>query len=75
MASDVEELSEFLLSLNILFNQIQHVTKHQFDDQIYAEHCKNKLEDYLSIVVAMSVKVNSLSEPGIVQGELQKDVH
>lgn len=57
MASDVEELSEFLVSLNVLFNQIQHSLS--INDHICMEHQKNKLEDYLSIVIAMSVKVNS----------------
>ena len=66
MASDVEELSEFLASLDVLFNQIQQSLS--INDHICMEHLKNKLEDYLTIVIAMSVNVNSgLSE--VVQGQ------
>ena len=56
MASDVEEISEFLLSLNRLFNQIQHSLS--INDPICMEHYKNKLEDYSSIVVAICIKVD-----------------
>ena len=42
------------------------------------EHHRNKLEDYLSIVVAMSVKVNNLSEPEVNQAmpnQQEKGIH
>ena len=58
--ADVEELREFLQSLNLLFTQIQHSLSS--NDSVCMEHQRNKLADYLSIVVAMSVKVNTQSD-------------
>ena len=60
MASDVEELGDFLASLNKLFNQIQRSLS--IHDPICIEHYKNKLENYISIVVAISVAVNNTNQ-------------
>ena len=67
MASDVEELGDFLASLNKLFNQIQRSLS--IHDPICIEHYKNKLENYISIVVTMSVAVNKTNQRETVQTE------
>ena len=69
MASDVEELGDFLESgsLNTLFNQIQRSSS--IHDLICIEHYKNKLENYISIVVTMSVAVNKTNQRETVQTE------
>ena len=58
--ADVKELREFLRSLNPLFTQIQHSLSS--NDSVCMEHQRNKLADYLPIVVAMSVKINTQSD-------------
>lgn len=52
MAEDVEELKDFFLGLNTLFGR--SLRAFQNKDTIGVEYCKTKLENYISIVVAMS---------------------
>lgn len=58
MADDVEDLGDFLITLNTLFEQIHRSLYNK--DTIGAEHCKNKLENYIGIVVAMSVALTEI---------------
>ena len=55
-----EDLRDFLESINTLSNQIQRSLA--VSDPICIEHCKNKLENYISIVAAISVTVNNQSQ-------------
>ena len=59
MAEDVEELRDFFVSLNRLFGQ--SLLAFQNKDTIGSEYCKIKLENYLSIVVAMFGAVSESS--------------
>ena len=52
MANDIEELRRFFLSVNSIFRQ--SLRAFQDKDVIGAEYCKNKLENYISIILAMS---------------------
>ena len=52
-----EDLRDFLESINTLSNQIQRSLA--VSDPICIEHCKNKLQNYISIVAAISVTVKS----------------
>lgn len=52
MAADVEDLGDFLVALDALFDRIQRSLHNK--DPIGVEHCKMKLENYIGIV-AMSV--------------------
>ncbi len=64
MAEGIEELRTFFMNLNTLFGQISQAFLNK--DTIGAEYCKSKLEDYISIVVAISGAVNeseSIVEP------------
>lgn len=54
--ADVEELRDFLQSVKTLFDQ--SLRSFQNKDTIGAEHCKNKLENYVSIFIAMSMAVS-----------------
>lgn len=55
MADAVEELREFLLSLNGLVENIKRFRN--IDDINGLEHCKRKLENYISILTAIAVNV------------------
>jgi hypothetical protein len=66
MAEGIEELRTFFMNLNTLFGQISQAFLNK--DTIGAEYCKSKLEDCISIVVAISGAVNeseSIVEPDI----------
>ncbi len=54
MAEGIEELRTFFMNLNTLFGQISQAFLNK--DTIGAEHCKSKLEDYISIVVAITTR-------------------
>ena len=51
-----EELRAFLESVNTMLNQIQRSLT--ISDPICIDHCKNKLENYISILAAISATVN-----------------
>ena len=56
MAENLEELMSFFMHLKTLFEKISQTLLNK--DTIVAEHCKSKLEDFISIVVAISGAVN-----------------
>ncbi len=54
--ADIEELRNFLLSVQTLFG---HCSRSYLNkDTVSAEYCKNKLENYGAIIVAMAVAVS-----------------
>ena len=53
MAADVDDRGDFLVALDALFDQIQRSLHNK--DPIGVQHCNMKLENYIGIVVAMSV--------------------
>ena len=54
--ADIEELRNFLLSVQTLFG---HCSRSYLNkDTVGAEYCKNKLENYGAIIVAMAVAVS-----------------
>ncbi len=56
MAADVDELQNFVCAIDSLFNQCRRSQCNR--DPIGSEHCKNKMEDYILIVVAMKAAVD-----------------
>ena len=52
-----EELTDFLESLHIFFNQVQRLL--MTNDPIFLDYCRNKLQNCISIVAAMLLAVNS----------------
>ena len=67
MADGSDDLREFLLSLNDLFDRIKRVQIIGDLDEL--EHCGRKLEDYVSLLNAISVAVseNTWSENDLLQ--------
>ena len=61
MACEVNELEDFLLPLNNVFEMSRRSQSNR--DPIRMEHCKNKLEHYIPIVVAMKVAVSENTAP------------
>ena len=61
MAADVDELVDFFRVLDSLFSQCQRSQCNQ--DPLGSEHCKDKMEDYILIVVAMKAAVDKNTAP------------
>ena len=55
-----EELRDFHESVNTMLNQIQRSLT--ISDPICIDHCKNKLQNYISILAAISATVNYMSQ-------------
>ena len=60
-AADVDKLVDFFCILDSLFSQCQRSQCNR--DPLRSEHCKNKMEDYILIVVAMKAAVNENTVP------------
>ena len=63
MATDVDELVDFFRVLDSLFSQCMRSQCNR--DPLGSEHCRDKTEDYILIVVAMKAAVdeNTVSNP------------
>ena len=70
MASNVDELREFLQSLNELFENTKRCL--DINDINGLEHCKRKLENYISVLTAIAVALeNTRTRHGINDTSLQ----
>ena len=63
MATDVDELVDFFRVLNSLFSQCQR--SHCNRDPLVSEHCKDKMEDYILIVVAVKAAADKNTMPNL----------
>ena len=68
MAADVDELVDFFRVLDSLFSQCQRSRCNR--DPLGSEHCKDKMEDYILIIVAMKVAVDENTVPNPSLGSL-----
>ena len=68
MATDVDELVDFFRVLDSLFSQCQRSQCNR--DPLVSEHCKDKMEDYILIVVAMKAAVDKNTMPNPSRGSL-----
>ena len=60
-AADVDELVDFCRVLDSLFSQCQRSQCNR--DPLGSEHCKDKMEDYILIAVAMKAAVDENTVP------------
>ena len=68
MAADVDELVDFFRVLDSLLSQCQRSQWNR--DPLGSEHCKDKMEDYILIVVAMKAAVDENTVPNPSLGSL-----
>ena len=61
MAADVDELVDFFRVLDSLFSQCQRSQCNR--DPLGSEHCKDKMDDYILVVVAMKAAVDKSTVP------------
>ena len=68
VATDADESVDFFRVLESLFSQCQRSQCNR--DPLGLEHCKDKMEDYILIAVAMKAAVDENTVPNLSLGSL-----